>query len=105
MVTEASSGVGEPLANTEVCVMDEETGTELKAGQRGELWARGPNLMKGYWRNPKATKDTMTPDGWLKTGDIAYIDDRGIVFIVDRMKELIKVKGLQVARKSFFRFI
>jgi len=61
------------------------------------LWARGPNLMKGYWRNPKATKDTMTSDGWLKTGDIAYIDDRGIVFIVDRMKELIKVKGLQVA--------
>jgi len=64
---------------------------------RGELWVRGPNVMKGYWRNPKATAETLTSDGWLKTGDIAYVDDRGNFFIVDRKKELIKVKGNQVA--------
>jgi len=53
--------------------------------------------MKGYWGNPKATAETLTPDGWLKTGDIAYVDDAGKFFIVDRKKELIKVKGNQVA--------
>lgn len=53
--------------------------------------------MKGYWRNPAATDVTKTQDGWLKSGDICYVDDRNHVFIVDRLKELIKVKGLQVA--------
>lgn len=53
--------------------------------------------MKGYWHNPKATSETLTSDGWLKTGDIAYVDDTGNFFIVDRKKELIKVKGNQVA--------
>ncbi|KAK5673902.1 hypothetical protein LTS12_029666 [Elasticomyces elasticus] len=53
--------------------------------------------MKGYWRNPKATQETKTEDGWLRTGDIAYIDDNGKFYIVDRIKELIKVKGNQVA--------
>jgi 4-coumarate--CoA ligase len=64
---------------------------------RGELWIRGPNVMKGYWRNPLATAATLTPSGWLKTGDIAYVDAHGKFFIVDRIKELIKVKGNQVA--------
>lgn len=64
----------------------------------GELWVQGPNIMKGYWRNPKATKETFSPDGkWLRTGDIAYIDEKGCFYIVDRIKELIKVKGNQVA--------
>ena len=64
---------------------------------RGELWVRAPNIMKGYWNKPEATKDTLTPDGWLKTGDIAYVDEEGKFYIVDRKKELIKVKGNQVA--------
>ena len=71
--------------------------TERGPTARGELWCYGPNIMKGYWRNPKATAETLTPDGWLKTGDIAYVDHDGKFFIVDRKKELIKVKGNQVA--------
>jgi 4-coumarate--CoA ligase len=67
----------------------------------GELWCTGPNIMKGYWRNPKATGETLHYDAdgtkWLKTGDIAYVDEAGHFFIVDRKKELIKVKGNQVA--------
>ncbi|KAK3104270.1 4-coumarate--CoA ligase-like 4, partial [Teratosphaeriaceae sp. CCFEE 6253] len=53
--------------------------------------------MKGYWRKPEATAETMTVDGWLKTGDIAYRDQEGLIYIVDRKKELIKVRGNQVA--------
>jgi len=61
--------------------------TEIMArNQRGELWVRGQNVMKGYWRNPTATKETKTADGWLRTGDIAYVDDRGKFHVVDRMK-------------------
>lgn len=53
---------------------------------RGELWIRAPNVMKGYWRNEKATKETKTADGWLLTGDIAFVDDDGKIHVVDRMK-------------------
>lgn len=71
--------------------------TECGPKAPGELWVRGHNVMKGYWKNVKATQEIMTPDGWLKTGDIAYADEQGKFFIVDRIKELIKVKGNQVA--------
>ena len=74
---------------------DDET-NEVPLGQRGELWVRAPNIMKGYWRKPEATRATKTLDGWLKTGDIAYVEN-GKFFIVDRKKELIKVRGNQVA--------
>lgn len=60
--------------------------TELGLNERGELWVRAPNIMKGYWRNPKATRETLTEDGWLKTGDICYVDEYGKFFIVDRKK-------------------
>ncbi|KAJ5682478.1 hypothetical protein N7462_005643 [Penicillium macrosclerotiorum] len=93
-----SASVGEPNANCEVKIMREDGTTEITArNERGELWARGQNIMKGYWRNPEATRQTKTPDGWLRTGDIAYVDDQGKFHVVDRMKELIKVKGNQVA--------
>merc|ERR1712029_330206 len=65
-------------------------------GKRGELWIRGPQAMKGYVDNPKATAETITADGWLRTGDIAYYDDKERFYIVDRLKELIKVHGFQV---------
>lgn len=60
--------------------------TELGSNQRGELWVRGPNIMKGYWQNPQATQETKTADGWLKTGDIAYIDENRKFYIIDRVK-------------------
>ncbi|KAL2818552.1 acetyl-CoA synthetase-like protein [Aspergillus granulosus] len=92
----SEASVGELVPNCEARVVSED-GRDLGRNQRGELWVRGPNVMRGYWGNEKATRDTLLPDGWLKTGDIAYIDDNGKWFIVDRKKELIKVKGNQVA--------
>jgi len=91
-----SFSVGELNANVEAMIVDED-GKEVTRGQRGEIWIKAPNVMKGYWGKPEATKETLTPEGWLKTGDIAYIDEESRFFIVDRKKELIKVKGNQVA--------
>ncbi|KAH7132286.1 4-coumarate-CoA ligase-like protein [Dendryphion nanum] len=93
-----SFSVGELVPNCSVkIVVDEEGKQEAAQGERGEIWVKAPNVMKGYWRRPDATKETLTPDGWLKTGDVAYVDKDNFFFIVDRKKELIKVKGLQVA--------
>ena len=62
-------------------------GAEVKErNSRGELWVRAPNVMKGYWRNETATQETKTADGWLRTGDIAFVDDDGKFHVVDRMK-------------------
>lgn len=98
--TADSNAVGELNANCEAMIMSE-SGSHEVTGRgptaRGELWVRGHNVMKGYWKNEKATQEIMAPDGWLKTGDIAYVDKDGKFFIVDRIKELIKVKGNQVA--------
>jgi len=80
-----SFSVGELLANVEgKIVLDEEGKTEAPQGERGEVWVRGPNIMKGYWNKPEATSETLTPDGWLKTGDVAYVDKDNYFFIVDR---------------------
>lgn len=93
-----SFSVGGVLANCEAkIVLDDEGKVEAPRGERGEIWIRGPQVMKGYWNKPEATKETLTADGWLKTGDVAYVDEVDHFFIVDRKKELIKVKGLQVA--------
>ncbi|KAH7690186.1 OPC-8:0 CoA ligase 1 protein [Dioscorea alata] len=83
--------------NTEAKIVDPDTGVSLPPNGVGELWLRGPYLMKGYFKNEEATKGTLDPEGWLKTGDLCYIDDDGYLFIVDRLKELIKYKGYQVA--------
>lgn len=90
--TPTTTSVGELLPNNEAKIMDDDGIKEMPVGIRGELWCRSPNVMKGYWRNPKATKETLTPDGWLKTGDIAYIDKNDRVYIVDRKK----VRGFPV---------
>lgn len=81
-----STSVGELVPNLEAKIMDEEGFREIPAGGIGELWFRGPNIMKGYWRNAKATQETITSDGWLKTGDIASVDKNGKFFITDRKK-------------------
>jgi len=77
--------------------VDPGSGEALPEGQRGELWIRGPQVMQGYLNNPEATAETMAEGGWLRTGDIALIDADGYMFIVDRLKELIKYKGFPVA--------
>ena len=73
------------------------TGSDLGPGEAGELWLRSPAAMVGYLHDDAATAATVDSDGWLHTGDIARIDADGAVFVVDRVKELIKVKGFQVA--------
>jgi acyl-CoA synthetase (AMP-forming)/AMP-acid ligase II len=88
--------VGVPAPNTECKVVDLETGEALGPGQRGEVCARGPQIMKGYLNRPDATAQTIDSEGWLHTGDIGYFDEDGHFFIVDRAKELIKYKGMQV---------
>ena len=70
---------------------------ELQAGEVGELWIKGPNVFKGYLNNPEGTANALTPDGYFKTGDVGYQDADGNFYITDRIKELIKYKGFQVA--------
>src|SRR5216684_3203040 len=85
------------VPNTEVRISDIETGEEVPQGKDGELWIRGPQIMKGYLNQPGETDACLDPEGWYHTGDVGYVDDDGFFFIVDRTKELIKYKGLQVA--------
>lgn len=87
---------GQLLPNTRMKVLDLVTGEERGAGEDGELCFEGPQVMPGYFKNEKATSETLI-DGWIHTGDIGHYDENGSVYIVDRKKELIKVKGLQVA--------
>jgi acyl-CoA synthetase (AMP-forming)/AMP-acid ligase II len=88
---------GVTVANTECRIVDSEGGEDQGVGAVGELWIRGPQVMKGYLNNPEATAETIDSDGWLHTGDVAFIDEDGHMTIVDRVKELIKYKGFQVA--------
>ena len=84
-------------------------GSNLGPHQTGELYLRGPQIMKGYLNNETATRETLVEDGYLRTGDVAYYDKEGFFFIVDRTKELIKVKGNQVSvgkhQPSFYRVV
>jgi acyl-CoA synthetase (AMP-forming)/AMP-acid ligase II len=88
--------VGVPAPNTECKIVSLETGDELGPHQEGELCVRGPQVMRGYLNRPEATAATIDADNWLHTGDIAYADEDGHFYIVDRAKELIKYKGFQV---------
>jgi acyl-CoA synthetase (AMP-forming)/AMP-acid ligase II len=87
---------GITVGSTEIRLVDPDTGADRGVGEEGELWVRGPQVMKGYLNNPEATRNTIDDDGWLHTGDIAVIDEHDHVSIVDRVKELIKYKGFQV---------
>ncbi|KAI5369623.1 Putative AMP-dependent synthetase/ligase, AMP-binding, AMP-binding enzyme domain, ANL [Septoria linicola] len=95
LLEDDSGSAGLLLPSTEAMLVDED-GKEVPAGQSGELWVRGPQMLKCYWENEPATRETYAEGGWLKTGDVAEYKDAKF-WIVDRRKELIKVKGYQVA--------
>jgi acyl-CoA synthetase (AMP-forming)/AMP-acid ligase II len=89
--------IGALIPNTEARLVDPETGEDVAEGEAGEIWVRGPQVMKGYLNNPEADAEIFAGDGWLRTGDIGRVDENGFFYIVDRLKELIKYKGYQVA--------
>src|SRR5437763_10522062 len=89
--------IGPLVPNTECRIIDPASGADLGPGEDGELLIRGPQVMRGYLNNPEATAATLDADGWLHTGDIGHADSDGYFTIVDRLKELIKYKGFQVA--------
>jgi acyl-CoA synthetase (AMP-forming)/AMP-acid ligase II len=89
--------IGLALPNTECRVVDPVSGEDLGVDEDGEIWIRGPQVMKGYLNEPEATAAAIDEDGWLRTGDIGHFDSEGHWYIVDRLKELIKYKGFQVA--------
>lgn len=92
------ASIGSPASATRAKIVhiNDVTGFGLGANETGELWVKGPQNMLGYLNNQKATDETLI-DGWIRTGDIAYYDEDGFFYITDRLKELIKVKGFQVA--------
>ncbi|MEV4729783.1 AMP-binding protein [Saccharopolyspora sp. NPDC049426] len=89
--------IGILMPNVEARVVDPTTGEDAALGERGELWCRGPNIMRGYLNNPEATSATVDADGYLHTGDIVTVDEGGVFRVVDRVKELIKYNGYQIA--------
>ena len=93
---EAYSGsIGLPMPSTEVVLRDD-AGKEVALGEPGEICIRGPQVMKGYWQRPEETAKVLTDDGWLRTGDVGIMDDKGFVRIVDRKKDMILVSGFNV---------
>ena len=88
---------GRLLPGTEARIVDPHSHTDLGAGRPGELWVRGPQLMRGYHDRPQETAETIDAEGWLHTGDLCYFDEDGYLYVVDRLKELIKYRGYQVA--------
>ncbi len=94
--TDAPPGsIGIPVPGIELRIVDPE-GHDVLVGDAGEIWIRGPNIFAGYWEDPEATAAVLSPDGWLRTGDVAVVDDDGYLFIVDRVKDLIIVSGFNV---------
>lgn len=91
------STIGTLIPTWEARLIDTDTGKDVPYGTQkpGELWVRGPSVMKGYYKNPDATAGTFSTDGWFKTGDSAFVNPEGYFQIADRLKELIKYKGFQ----------
>ena len=90
-----TGAIGLPLSSTDVSIRSED-GQEMTIGEAGELWVKGPQVMRGYWQHAAETKKTLTDDGWLHTGDVARIDENGFVYIVDRLKDMILMSGFNV---------
>ncbi len=91
-----AGSIGLPLPDVDAKIMDYEKLVEQPVGLDGELWLRGPQVMKGYWRHPDETANVITEDGWLRTGDIARVDADGYFYIVDRLKDIIISSGLNI---------
>jgi long-chain acyl-CoA synthetase len=87
--------IGLPIPSTEVSIRDVND-QELGVGEAGELWVRGPQVMQGYWQRPDETAKVMPGDGWLRTGDVAVINEQGYVKLVDRLKDMVLVSGFNV---------
>jgi long-chain acyl-CoA synthetase len=94
-LAEYNGAIGLPVPSTDACVKDEE-GHTLPAGEVGELCIKGPQVMKGYWQRPEETSNVIDADGWLHTGDMARMDEKGFFYIVDRKKDMILVSGFNV---------
>ncbi len=92
---EFTGSIGVPAPSTELSIQDDD-GNLLPQGHIGEICIRGPQVMKGYWQRPEETEKSITPDGWLRTGDIGRMDERGFFYIVDRKKDMILVSGFNV---------
>jgi long-chain acyl-CoA synthetase len=95
-----AGSIGVPLSDVEAKIMDYEKLVEKPTGEAGELWVRGPQVMPGYWGRPDETAVTLTEDGWLRTGDIARVDEDGYCYILDRLKDIINVGGLKVTPRE-----
>jgi long-chain acyl-CoA synthetase len=94
-IEDFTGAIGLPLPSTDIAIRDDE-GRDLKLGEAGELCIKGPQVMAGYWMRPDETARVMTADGYLRTGDVARVDERGYVFVVDRKKDMINVSGFNV---------
>ncbi len=93
--TTFTGSIGLPLPSTDIAILDDD-GAEVAIGATGEIAIRGPQVMTGYWQRPDETAKTMTADGFFKTGDIGFMDEKGFVFVVDRKKNMILVSGFNV---------
>jgi len=94
-LTEYNGSIGLPIPSTDACIKAED-GSTLPMGEVGELCIKGPQVMKGYWQRPKETAEVIDGDGWLHTGDMARMDEKGFFYIVDRKKDMILVSGFNV---------
>lgn len=93
--TDFSGSVGYPLRSTEISIRDDND-VEAAAGNVGEVWVRGPQVMRGYWMNAAETAAVISPDGWLRTGDVGYLDSTQMLVLVDRKKDVVVVSGFKV---------
>jgi len=90
-----NGAIGLPVPSTDISIRDE-NGQELGVGESGELWVKGPQVMSGYWQHEDENAKVFSEDGWLRTGDIAKVDEQGFVFLVDRLKDMILISGFNV---------
>jgi long-chain acyl-CoA synthetase len=95
-----AGSIGLPVPDLEARIVDPDTLRDKATGETGELWVRGPQVMVGYWNQPEETAKTIMADGWLRTGDIARMDDDGYFYIVDRLKDIIIVSGFKVVPRE-----
>ena len=92
-VVDHPTSVGRPLPMIDVRIVDPETGFDRPQGDAGEIWFKGPNVIRGYWNDPAADAASFV-DGWFRSGDLGYLDDEGLLFVVDRLKDVI-IRGGQ----------